>query len=208
MSKKQDAFYFENFAACAGFACEAAELLLAVLEDFDPSALEKRLEEMHRIEHAADGRKHELLSVLTRAFITPIEREDILTLSQNIDEVVDQIEDVLLRIYCNNVCTVREDALPFAKMIIHCCEELYRLLEAIADFRKSSRLHDYIVRINTLEEEADRLFIGSMRRLHECCADDPVAVITWREVYIYLEKCADACEHAADTVESIVMKNS
>ena len=208
MSKKQDAFYFENFIACAEYACKAAELLAAVLEDFDPSALEKRLEEMHSLEHAADGCKHELLSVLTRAFITPIEREDILTLSQNIDEIVDQIEDVLLRVYCNNVREIREDALPFAKMVIRCCEEMRKLLEAFVNFRRTERLHDYIVRINTLEEEADRLFISSMRRLHEGCADDPVAVITWREIYIYLEKCADACEHVADTVESIVMKNS
>ena len=28
-----------------------------------------------------------------------------------------------------------------------------------------------------------------------------LAVIAWREIYSYLEKCADACEHAADVVE-------
>ena len=49
--------------------------------------------------------------MLAKAFITPIEREDIILLSQNIDEMTDKIEDVLLRIYCNNVQTIRPDAL-------------------------------------------------------------------------------------------------
>lgn len=46
-----------------------------------------------------------------------------------------------------------------------------------------------------------------MRRLHEEGAD-ALHIIAWREIYDYLEKCADACEHVADGVESAVMKNS
>ena len=34
MSKKQDAFYFDNFAACAEDACKAAHMLKDVLSDF------------------------------------------------------------------------------------------------------------------------------------------------------------------------------
>ena len=33
-------------------------------------------------------------------------------------------------------------------------------------------------------------------------------IIAWRERYTYLEKCADACEHVADIVGSVAMKNS
>ena len=61
--------------------------------------------------------------------------------------------------------------------------------------------------INSLEEEADRLYIASMHSLHSE-EKDVLAVIAWRAIYSYLEKCADACEHAADVVESVVMKNS
>ncbi len=46
-----------------------------------------------------------------------------------------------------------------------------------------------------------------MRELHT--GDfDPLTVISWRDVYTFLEYCADSCEFVADTVESIVMKNS
>ena len=162
---------------------------------------------MPEVDHSKDEKKHDLLNVLTKAFITPLEREDITLLSQNIDEVIDKIEDVLLRIYCNNVRIIRPDALKLCEVIIRCSEAVKKLLAEFADFRKSKQLHDYIVTINTLEEEADELFISSMRMLHTTCSD-PIMVITWREIYIYLEKCVDACEHVADTVEGVIMKNS
>lgn len=80
-------------------------------------------------------------------------------------------------------------------------------MEEFADFRKSKTLHGLIIEINALEEEGDRLFIDSMRRLH-AEVTDPIEIIAWREIYAYLEKCCDACEHVADVVESVIMKNT
>ena len=207
MAKKQDAYYFETFTACLDDACKAAQLLDRSMRDFTPSRIKEDLDKMHAIEHSADDKKHELLNVLAKAFITPIEREDIMLLSQNIDEVTDKIEDVLLRIYCNNVQKIRPEALELSRLVIRCCEEAKLMAEEFADFKHSKDLRDHIIRINTLEEEADQQFINNMRTLHTTCTD-PIEIIVWREIFLYLEKCVDACEHVADTVESVVMKNS
>ena len=118
MAKKQDSFYFDTFIACLDDACRAAQLLDRSMRDFAPARLKEDLDEMHAIEHSADDKKHELLNVLAKAFITPIEREDIILLSQNIDEVTDKIEDVLLRIYCNNVQNIRPEALEMTALVI------------------------------------------------------------------------------------------
>ena len=207
MGSKQNSFYFDNFIACADYSRKAAQLLDKGMRQFDPAHIGDMIEEMHEVEHAGDEKKHELLNVLAKAFITPIEREDIILLGQNIDEVTDKIEDVLLRMYCNNIKSVRPDALELVAVVIECCDELKEMLEEFPRFKNSKKLHEKIVNINTLEEKADQLFISSMRNLHTTC-DDPVMIIVWREIYIYLEKCVDACEHVADTVESVIMKNS
>ena len=207
MGSKQNSFYFDNFIACADYSLKAAQLLDKGMRQFDPAQIGDMIEEMHEVEHAGDEKKHELLNVLAKAFITPIEREDIILLGQNIDEVTDKIEDVLLRMYCNNIKSVRPDALELVAVVIECCNELKEMLEEFPRFKNSKKLHEKIVNINTLEEKADQLFISSMRNLHTTC-DDPVMIIVWREIYIYLEKCVDACEHVADTVESVIMKNS
>ena len=207
MAKKSDSFYFGNFYACADCAYQAAHLLERVMRDFDPLLIREKLDDMHKVEHAADEKKHEVLDALVKAFITPIEREDIILLSQNIDEVTDKIEDVMLRLYYNNIQSIRPEALELSEVIIQCCQEAKQMIAEFADFKRSKHLHDHIVRINTLEEEADQRFITSLRTLHTTCTD-PIEIMVWREIFIYLEKCVDACEHVADSVESVVMKNS
>ena len=116
MAKKSDSFYFGNFYACADCAYQAAHLLERVMRDFDPLLIREKLDDMHKVEHAADEKKHEVLDALVKAFITPIEREDIILLSQNIDEMTDKMEDVLLRIYCNNIGAIRPDALQVSEL--------------------------------------------------------------------------------------------
>ena len=112
-----------------------------------------------------------------------------------------------MRIYMSNVQEIEDDALEMTDVVIRCCEKVRDLLKAFSDFRHSKELKNLIIQINDLEETSDRLFMSSMRRLHTECSD-PLHIIAWREIYIYLERCADACEHVADTVESVVMKNS
>ena len=191
MSKKQDAYYFDNFAACAECGCRAAHLLKNILTDFRPEEISDRLDEIHEIERSADEQRHELTDKLTKAFITPIEREDIMTLSHHIDEVTDKLEEVLIRIYINNVKVIRPEALRMLDTVIECCDELKKLLDEFSDFKRSEKLKPIIIRINSLEEEADKLYIDNMRKLH-VEEKDVLQIIAWREIYTYLEKCAES----------------
>lgn len=152
-------------------------------------------------------KKHEMSEALAKAFVTPLEREDIALLSQNIDEVTDYIEDVLQRVYINNVRVIRPDAVEFAHKIVVCCEMMKQMLESFESFRRDTNLKKLIIDLNHLEEDCDVLFLNAMRKLHTECKD-PIEVIAWREVYTYMERCADACEHVADAVEMVVMKNT
>ena len=207
MAKKQDNFYFETFVNCAEHAVEASKILRRCIESYDPDNLSEILQEIHNTEHAADVKKHELMNVLAKAFITPIERDDIILLSQCLDEVVDKIEDVVLRLYCDNVRTLRPDMEAAVDVVERCCSEMKLMMEDFRNFRHSKTLKERIIKINTMEEEADGIFIESMHRLHTS-ESDPVKIIIWRDIFRYLEQCADACEHVADACEKAVMNNT
>ena len=207
MSKKSDNFYFKNFVACAEYGEEASQMLHKNLSEFDVTSLSERLDQIHGIEHAADQKKHEMLAALVKEFITPIEREDIILISEAIDDVTDKIEDVMIRLYINNITSIRPDALEFTKLITRCCKTLNKLVDEFKNFKKSKKLYGLMVEIHTLEGEGDRLFIEAMRRLHTEVSD-PLEVIAWREIYIYLEQCCDACERTANAVEQVMMKNT
>ena len=207
MTKKGDRYYFDNFIACVECSLRAAMLLGETLKNYSKAEIEKKREQIHEIEHEADRKKHELMNMLNKAFITPIEREDIVSLSQNLDDITDTIEDVLLRIYICDVDTVKQNAIEMTDLVITACDALKNAMEEFPEFRKSTKLAEQLIRINDLEEKCDHLYIEGMRRLYTG-GEDALIVIAWRDIYSYLERCMDACEHAADIMEAVIMKNS
>ena len=147
------------------------------------------------------------MNVLAKAFITPIERDDIILLSQCLDEVVDKLEDVVLRLYCDNVRRIRPEMLAAVDVVEKCCIEMGMLMDDFSNFKHSKTFKDRIITINTLEEDADKIFIENMRKLHTS-ETNPIEIIIWRDIYRYLEQCADACEHVADACEKAYMNNT
>lgn len=207
MAKKSDSFYFGNFYACADCAYQAAHLLERVMRDFDPLLIREKLDDMHKVEHAADEKKHEVLDALVKAFITPIEREDITALAQEIDNVTDNIEEVALRAYMYNISAVLPQAVRFGELIGRCCQALEEAMEEFRHFRRSPTLYQKIVALNELEGEGDQLYTQAVRSLYTQ-ATEPAALLAWSALYDQMESCCDACEHVADIVETVVMKNS
>lgn len=204
---KKDSFYFTNFCEAAEVSRDTATLLCDVLKNFDPATIEEKKEAIHELENCGDAKKHEMIRELVRAFITPIEREDILSLSQNIDEVTDALDDIAIHIYVNAVDSIRPEALEFAELLVRACEAMCEMLKELENFKKSNTLADGIRRINDIEEEGDRIYVTALRRL-ATEEKDPMAVLAWRELFGYFEKCCDAVEHVSDIVEAIVIANS
>jgi len=207
MAKKGDRYYFDNFIACVECSHRAAMLLGETLKNYSKADMTKKREQIHEIEHEADRKKHELMNMLNKAFITPIEREDIVSLAQNLDDITDTIEDVFLRIYICNIDRVKDNAIAMTDLVIEACGALKKAMEEFPEFRKSAKIREHLIRINDLEEAADTLYIEGMREIH-AGGEPPLTVIAWRDIYSYLERCMDACEHAADIVEAVIMKNS
>ena len=92
---KGDKFYFDNFVETTKISKEAAEYLVTCLEHYNPDDIEDMLKNMHEIENRADVKKHEMSEALVKAFVTPVDREDLAMLSHNLDQVTDRIEEVL-----------------------------------------------------------------------------------------------------------------
>ena len=179
MARKNDSFYFDGFKQSADYACQAAHLLSEVMHHYEPDRLLERFDEMHRIEQAADEVRHGMMDELVTAFITPFD----------------------------NVLEIRPDALDLVDMDERSCGKMAELIGELPRFKRSKTLREQVFFINKIEQDADRLFVEAMRRLHTTCTD-PLQVLAWHEVYVHLELCTDDCEHVADVVDNIVMENS
>ena len=62
-----------------------------------------------------------------------------------------------------------------------------------------------LVKINSLENQADDVFDMSIERLFET-EPDAKEVIKKREIYMVMEVATDKCEDAANVIESIIIK--
>lgn len=199
--------YFEEFVQAVDYACQSAELLSLSLRSFDPDKVEEMMVSLHRIEHTADEAKHEMMNHLAREFLPPLAREDVIMLAQEIDNITDSIEDVLMRIFMFHIQVIRPEALSFAELILRCCVQLKEMFKDLPKFRHWTGLHERIISVNHIEEEADRLYCSAIRALFAPRLD-PIETMTWYETFEQMEKCCDLCEQVANLVETIVLKNT
>ncbi len=204
---KGDKFYFENFAASTALSKKAALYLVDCLENYDTEKLEDMLKTMHEIEHAADVKKHEMDEALAKAFVTPVDREDLDMLSHNLDDVTDKIEAILQKLYIYNIQKIDTTVIEFAKRIVKSCETLCALMDEFQNFKRSKKTRQLIIELNDIEEECDDLYIKSMRELTKN-STDVLETVSMRKIYDYLESCADACEHVGECVGMVIMKNT
>ena len=204
---KGDKFYFENFVAITELAKKAANYLVECFENYDANNIEQMLEAMHEIEHSADVKKHEMREALAKAFVTPVDREDLDMLSHQLDDVVDLIEEVLQKFYIYDIQTIDAPAIDFAKNIVKSCDVLCEIMGEFENFKKSKTLHPLIITLNDVEEECDKLYLSSMRALTKK-SSNVLETVSWRKIYESLETCVDACEHVSECVGSVIMKNT
>lgn len=204
---KSDKFYFENFSACAALVKDAANYLVECLEHYDADKIEEMIAKMHTFEHSADIKKHEMSEMLAKAFVTPVDREDLDMLSQQLDNVADMIEEVLQKFYIYNIKEIDPAAIEFSKNLVKSCEMLGRIMEEFENFKKSKTMRTLIISCNDVEEDCDKLYLASMHELTKS-STDVLTTLSWYKIFDCLEACADACEHVSECVGSIIMKNT
>jgi predicted phosphate transport protein (TIGR00153 family) len=204
---KKDNNYYRMFSDIAGDAIVAARQLEKTVKNYNPDKIEKLNKTMHEIEHGADEKRHKMMKMLIAEFITPIEREDIGTLSSMLDDVLDSIEEVYQMFFMYNVKQMRPEAIDFVELIVRSAEAMKACFDEFENFRKSDLIAKKIVEVNVIEELADSLFFKTVHELYTK-EKDLMHVMVWVRIFDRFEKICDQCEHVADAISSVIMKNS
>lgn len=209
MAKKKKFDYFDAFEEQVDIASEEAELLLEVIENFKSAEeVYGLLDKAHEIENRGDEVNHQIRVSVSADFITPIEREDILELAQDLDDVTDMIEGVIQRFYMFDVHFMHPRAHEFAVIIGKSLKALRKSMGTFREFKKVKKIRAMVEDVNTLEEQADALYVQAIRELYTVDAkDDAVRVEVWSRLFDRLEGICDACETVADTMATIMLKN-
>ncbi len=206
MAKKNND-YFELIKRQTACCVEASNLLEEILCKFNTGNIDTYRQQMHEIEHRADDVHHDILNKLSTEFITPIDQEDILHLVQIIDDITDALDEVILDIYMYHIEVIPRRTAELSKIVNRCVKALDEATAELKNFKKRENLHKLLVKVNDIEIVADQIYIDAIYELFGTDADGK-ALIGAKAVYEGLENCCDLCEHAADVIEQVIIKNT
>ena len=199
--------YFKLVEEQAGYCVKASKLIVDMVENYSPFNLAFKCERMHEIEHAADQLHRSIILKLTAEFITPIDQEDILRLSQIIEDISDSLDEAVQEFYMYHVNVAPKGVEELAKIIDKCVNALYEAVSRLRDFKKPEKLRDILDSLTQIEEEADAKYAEVVYKLFQDETDAKI-LIGHKAIYDSLEDCCDLCDHAANMIEQIIMKNT
>jgi len=204
--KDKTNYYYDSFPRLCSYAGQCCEELLVFMKDFDHSKLKEIKNKIHQIEHEADDQKHEVMERLTREFMTPIDREDILELLRLIDDITDAIEEVPLKLYMYDYRELPADTIPFTEVVLDCIKTTENCLKHFPDFHKNGVLKPFIDQVVALEEKTDDIYEEDMHQMF-ITVTDGFARHRGEAMYTMLEETADRCRNVCKFVETIMYKN-
>jgi hypothetical protein len=197
--------FYDLFEQSARNLVTAAEAMVDLMEHFEN--VDMKTARMKELEHVGDGIIHEIVEELHKTFVTPLDREDITALAQNMDDVMDYMEGATTAICTYGIRKPRAAACSVADLVRL---QTVQVEKAVPKLRHRSQLKsvlEHCVEVHRLENEADIVFLDAMAKLFQE-EPNPVEIIKWRDIYDQLEMATDSCEHVANVLEGIVLKHA
>lgn len=206
----RDASFFDLFAQAASHLVQGADVL-AQLIGAAPEERPALATKIKEIEHAADDTTHATVKRLNQTFVTPFDRDDIYTLASALDDCMDYMEDAGTIIVLYGVNYLPPGVTTQASLLQRAAEVTAAAIPMLATMDPA--IEERWIELNRLENEADQAFaelLGDLFRNPEY-QETPAGVVELlklKTVIDVLEKAADAFESVANTIETIVRKES
>lgn len=207
----RDGNFFEMFNQHADRIVEAARAFSQLVAHYsDPNLREQFNRDVDSAERAADRITHDVNKALHKTFITPIDREQIHSLINTMDDVADLLQDAAETMALYDVHHMTEEISRLTELCVKCCERVkdaVYMLENIADPATAEAALKTCEEIDRLESDADRVMRAAMSKLFRE-EPDVREVIKLKAIYELLETVTDKCEDVANLIEGIVLENS
>lgn len=203
----------ENFTL---LFCEQARNLVQAAQELQrmlsgEGAMEEHVAAIRATEARADMVAKKIFIAANRTFNAPIDREDILDLTNDLDDTVDLIEDLAKGIQRYEVREFPKEMRAMAESVMHCANvlsEVMPLLDAITP--KHSTIFALCDRVGQIEGVADECFDAGLTQLRSQLRSgriDTVDYLDRKELYELLERVVDRCDDVANAIQTITAKH-
>ena len=187
----------------------AARLFAEVAQSESLEDRRTKVARLRDLEHEGDLITKEIFAALNSTFITPLDREDIRSIAVDLDDILDFMEGVAQFLILFEIAESPAPLRQFAEIIGKMVDEIHTATSMIWDLANEKKIHETVVRISQLENEADALYftvIGDLFKSGQ--GRDPVEILKWKEIYQGLEDACDECKEFTHTLSNVVVKNA
>ncbi len=197
--------FYELFEDVAITVTQMGQLLKAMVNEPDYDRRNAIIKQIEDLEHKNDDHTHRIFTELGRNFITPFDREDIHYLASALDDICDYIFSSAKKINFYKVNPNDSGIKKLADLIELGANEIKTAVYGLRDMKNLRQMTEAMVRINSVENQADDVFDMSIEMLFQNEVDVK-ELIKKREIYQAMETVTDKCEDAANVIESIIVK--
>jgi predicted phosphate transport protein (TIGR00153 family) len=197
--------FFDLFEKQVAYAVDAACLFKDIVARGHIS--DDAMSKMVAIEHQADDVTHSIIDQLNKTFITPFDREDIHSLTKQIDDIVDMINNILNRMRVYDLNKVDKNLVEFSVIIEQSVRAVAKAVGGLRHIKNGQAVFEACVEVNRLENVGDTMRDRVLSELF-ATAKDPIMVIKWKDIYQDAETVLDVCEDVAHVVDSIMVKQA
>ncbi len=198
--------FFDLFDKQVDYAVDAATRFAIIVADLKVD--DSEVERMKELERLGDEVTHQIMDQLNKTFITPFDREDIHVLTNELDDIIDMLYTITKRLRTYKILTPDRNLTEFARVIEMSVKSVAYAVKGLRDMKHPDKILKACIEVNSLENLGDRMRDDMLGELFEKYADDPVAVIKWKEIYQEVETVLDVCEDAVHVVGSILVKQA
>jgi uncharacterized protein Yka (UPF0111/DUF47 family) len=201
----KDRVFYTLFEQVADTVALMGKTLKKVVTEPDFDRRAALIAQIEDLEHVNDDLTHKIFTELGRNFITPFDREDIHYLASALDDICDYIFASAKKINFYKVNPNDQGIQKMAELIEQGCEQIKNAVQELRNMRNMRKITEALVKVNSIENQADDIFDMSIDRLFET-EPDAKEVIKKREIYQVMEIVTDKCEDAGNVIESIIIK--
>lgn len=196
--------FFDLLETQVANVLRASEVLNQMIEDYQN--LEEKRRFIKDIEANGDTIARKIFEELNKTFITPIDSEDLSSLAEALDEVLDHIEGTSDRLVLYKVKEPNEAIRHLTKHLTLTAKETYVIISKIRNLSRAKEILEHCAKMDRLEHDADSLYRSAVSELFN--SQNAIEILKLKEIYDSLEEAADKCQDVADVVEGIVVKNA
>ena len=198
----RDDGFFPLFDQAAENLAVGARLLRDLIDQFeDVHAKHARINDCER---RGDELTRTILQRLDQSFVAPFDREDIHALTEQIDDVVDDIQAVSELLVLHDVDEPLPEVRELTDVLVKAADANVTLVGKLAKLRG---LDGDLDTIDRLESEADKIYRRSVA--HMFSGDfNAFDVLRWKDIIESIEASVNGLENISDIVRGIALKHS